>query len=254
MGKFKKGDPVQVRVDVLKDPLARVPRGTVGTLDHYAVPAGWGMVRFPGRTGDGRDGLVKTWDHELSRAVSPAPVVVGAPGGPFDKGDTVRYLGAKGANGELSPGLAASAHTERGVIPGRVFTVTEGTTIVRGVIGISGTPGAWPARLFELVAKAPEPKPEPEPELKPGLFGTAVVGDVTRPGFTVDALGQGTCFRYLTERNGSTATLDFSDFEPMRVSDIITRGQVDNTLAGVDDGDLSWDDAAGAILALQAEV
>lgn len=97
---------------------------------------------------------------------APAPLDPSKAGGPFGKGDTVRRTSE-----------TPLRYAGLGIMPGRNFTVREGTEVPNGVISVEATRGVLDAALFELVTRATahQPAPEPEPEWKPGTFAEATV-------------------------------------------------------------------------------
>jgi hypothetical protein len=100
---------------------------------------------------------------------APAPLDPSKAGGPFGKGDTVRRTSE-----------TPLRYAGLGIMPGRNFTVREGTEVPNGVISIEATRGVLDAALFELVTRATahQPAPEPEPEWQPGTTGTATINNV----------------------------------------------------------------------------
>lgn len=150
--------------------------------------------------GPGEHGL-----GHLEPAASPAPAMGPQIGGPFDAGDSVRFVGPL-------PGLL-STYAGLGVIPGRVFTVREGTSIHNGIITLEGTSGALRAKYFELVARA-KPKP-PEAEWKPGQPVSAVVDGERRKGFTTQRHFVYFVGDHRAEPIGYNVTPDFTDVRPL---------------------------------------
>lgn len=121
------------------------PRTTSVRRTHPNHTLGVSPVASAEKHPDEYDWQVNPDDFELVEKVVPTT------GGPFDAGDSVRFV-AQGAG----------AYGRAGMVYGRVFTVREGTNVERGVIGLEGMRGMWPAKKFELVAKA-KPKPAGAP-------------------------------------------------------------------------------------------
>jgi hypothetical protein len=111
---FKAGQQVAVKIESLRDYKAVVPQGTVGSFDHYDRGNGWGLVRFPGHTGDGPEGLVKTWDRELEPFTPPSPAPAPLDPSKVKAGDTVTLeRGVAVVKGEVSTAYPAIPDSDR---------------------------------------------------------------------------------------------------------------------------------------------
>jgi hypothetical protein len=159
---FQPGDRVRTRCAAVSYYGKLLVRGTEGTVreSSRSTPAGHVVVDL----NPARRLVLHADDLELAPTTEPHGGVMTET---FQPGDSVRYLGAVGTDGEFD-GLGGPNANRLGMFGGRVYTVARLTR--DGYLVFAGVADSWHPSRFELVARRPASAPEPEEEPMPETF------------------------------------------------------------------------------------